>query len=292
MTTPMNTAPRIEVHLLQVGHCRHPEWITLRGGRWSAAEFPSLSALLIHPSRGALLYDTGYATHFDAATRPFPERLYRWITPVQLAPEHTLAQQLARRGIALSDIVRVLISHLHADHVAGLRDLPRARFTALRAEIAQLARLGRLRALTHALLPALLPEDFAERLDYADDAPLRELGPLWSPFAHGFDLFGDGSLVAVPLPGHSSAQMGLLLRDQHDRPVLLAADACWSARAWREQRMPSLLARPLMHDWHAYRATLAGLLAVAQRQPDLLIVPSHCGATLTGFAPAAHGIAA
>ncbi|WP_257388818.1 MBL fold metallo-hydrolase [Tahibacter caeni] len=288
----IGAAPRIEVHLLQVGRCRHPEWITLRGGRWSAAEFPALSALLIHPTHGALLYDTGYAAHFDAATARFPECVYRWITPVQLAPAQTLQHQLAARGVALGDVRRVLISHLHADHVAGLRDLPNARFSALRGEIAGLAGLSRLRGLTRAILPALLPADFAARLDYADDAPGVALGPLWAPFDFGHDLLGDGSLLAVPLPGHSRAQMGLLLRDRDDRPLLLAADACWSARAWREQRMPSLLARPLMHDWQAYRATLAGLQAVARRQPELLIVPSHCAETLQAYAPATARAAA
>lgn len=280
----MKPTPRLRVHLLQVGRCRHPEWITLRGGRWSAAEFPALAALLIHPQHGPMLYDTGYAAHFEAATAPFPERIYRWITPVQLPESQTLARQLACHGVAPHDIVRVLISHLHADHVAGLRDLPRARFSALRDEIAQLQTTGRLRPLMRAVLPALLPDDFTARLDYADDARACALGPLWAPFTQGFDLLGDGSLIAVPLPGHSRAQMGVLLRDADDRPLLLAADACWSARAWREQRLPSLLARPLMHDWPAYRATLAGLLAVANRQPDLLIVPSHCADTIAGYA--------
>lgn len=284
----MKPSPRIRVYLLQVGHCRHPEWVTLRGGRWTAAQFPALAALLVHPHYGALLYDTGYSAHFETATAHFPECVYRWITPVRLAPTQTLTHQLAQCGVATADVRRVLISHLHADHVAGLRDLPRARFSAFRDEVAPLQTLGRVRALTRAVLPALLPDDFATRLDYVDDAPARDLGPLWAPFARGYDLLGDGSLIAVPLPGHSSAQMGVLLRDTDDRPMLLAADACWSARAWREQRMPSLLARPLMHDWSAYRATLAGLLAVANRQPELLIVPSHCAETMAAYAPRAN----
>lgn len=282
------TTTRVRVHLLSVGRCRHPEWITLRGGRWTSAEFPALAALILHPRHGALLYDTGYATHFASATAHFPERLYRWITPVELPHAQTLAVQLAAHGLAPGDIARVLISHMHADHIAGLRDLPRARFSALRDEVTALRRLGRLRGLTRAVLPALLPEDFGARLDVADDAPVRALGPHWQPFSHGFDLLGDGSLLGVPLPGHSSAQMGVLLHDEDDRPLLLAADACWSARAWREQRLPSLFARPLMHDWRAYRATLAGLLAVAQRQPELLIVPSHCVETIAAYAPAAR----
>jgi hypothetical protein len=77
--------------------------------------------------------------------------------------------------------------------------------------------------------------------------------------------------------------LGVLLRTQEDRRVLLAADACWSARAWREQRMPSPLARLIFDDWNAYRRTLGGLHEIAARQPDLAIIPSHCARTLADF---------
>ena len=298
--------PRVELHLLQVGHCRHPEWVTIRGGRWRSVEFPALVGLIVHPFFGPILYDTGYAEHFDAATEPFPERLYRWLTPVALPPEQHLEAQLARRGVRMEDVDRVLISHLHADHVAGLRDLPRARFMACEADVAGIAaiaaatagtaggagsRRGAWRALRQGMLPALLPGDFVPRLKLVDAQPVVELGPAWAPFERGYDLLGDRSLIGIPLPGHSPAQLGVLLRTPDGRPVLLAADACWSARAWQQQRLPSPLARPLFADWHAYRQTLGGLRELARRQPDLLIVPSHCAATFASFAGGATGAA-
>jgi glyoxylase-like metal-dependent hydrolase (beta-lactamase superfamily II) len=269
--------PRVELHLLQVGRCRHPEWVTIRGGRWRAVDFPSLVALIRHPRFGALLYDTGYADHFETATAPFPERFYRWLTPVHLPPEERLAAQLARHGLRSEDVQRVMISHFHADHVAGLRDLPRATFMALEADYARQLGGGQSvwRMLRHGVLPALLPADFGSRLALADGRPVVDLGSAWKPFDRGYDLLGDRSLIGIPLPGHSPAQLGVLLRDQRDRLVLLAADACWSSRAWREQRMPSILARPIFDDWHAYRRTLGGLLQIAQRHPDLEIIPSH-----------------
>jgi glyoxylase-like metal-dependent hydrolase (beta-lactamase superfamily II) len=335
--------PRVGLHLFRVGSCRHPERVTIRGGHWRMVEFPALVALILHPARGPILYDTGYADHFSAATQPFPERLYRWLTPVRLPAEERLGAQLGRFGLRLADVEQVLISHLHADHVAGLRDLPRAGFMALAADVA--AHLGRgrrgdfegreggegregrddlegrkgredlegregreglegceggdgripaasggrggrrtaagaWRFLRRGELPALLPPDFAARLALADERPAADLGPAWAPFERGFDLLGDGSLIGIPLPGHSPAQLGVLLRTEEDRPVLLAADACWSARAWREQRLPACLVRPLFADWTAYRRTLAGLRQVAERHPDLAIVPSHCAATL------------
>jgi glyoxylase-like metal-dependent hydrolase (beta-lactamase superfamily II) len=277
------TTRGVDIHLLEVGHCRHPEWITLRGGQWRVCRFPAMVGLILHPVVGPILYDTGYAERFEAATMPFPERFYRWVTPVTLPPRQHLIAQLRGYGLAPDDIRLVLISHMHADHIAGLRDLPRARFVALRADIDAVRHLGRLAGVRKAFLPALLPANFEERLDYADDHAWRTLDRAWAPFTDGFDLIGDGSLMAIPLPGHSAAQMGLAVRMHDGRPCLLAADACWSARAFRERRLPSILARPLMHDWRAYRDTLGRLGALADANPDLHIVPSHCAASIAAF---------
>jgi len=274
------TTRGVDIQLLEVGHCRHLERITIRGGRWRLCQFPALVVLIRHPEIGPILYDTGYADRFETATTPFPERFYRWLTPVTLPPRQRLAAQLAGYGLEPGDIRLVLISHMHADHVAGLRDLPRARFVALRADIDAVARLGRLSGVCKAFLPALLPDDFEARLDYADDRPSRALGAAWGPFTQGFDVMGDGSLMAIPLPGHSAAQMGLAVQATDGRRCLLAADACWSARAFRDRRLPSVLTRPLMHDWRAYRHTLDNLGALSDAQPDLPIVPSHCAASI------------
>lgn len=157
-------ATRVSVELLRIGHCRHCERMVRADGHWHAVEFPALSVLIRHPQRGALLYDTGYAEHFFRATDPLPERLYRWTTPVTLPAQERLQAQLARRDLALDDIGWCLISHFHADHVGGLRDLPTARFICLHADYAQLRAASRLGGLRRALLPQLLPDDFAQRV--------------------------------------------------------------------------------------------------------------------------------
>jgi hypothetical protein len=65
---------------------------------------------------------------------------------------------------------------------------------------------------------------------------------------------------------------------------LLAADACWLARAYQENRPPHALANLLFSDAHAYRETLADLHHYHQRQPGVHIIPSHCAETLARFA--------
>lgn len=262
--------------LFEVGRCRHLEKAALRGGRFRIVDFPALVVLIQHPGHGPILFDTGYADHFLSETRSFPERLYRLATPPRLLPEERLEAQLRRFGLRPEEIELVLVSHLHADHVAGLRDLPRARFLLRRRELEAFRDLRGFAAVRRGFLPGLLPADFAARASFVEDAPVAELGPAWAPFERGYDLLGDGSLVGIPLPGHTPGQLGILLRAGDGRPLLLAADACWSRAAWREDRPPSLLARPLMADWGDYCRQLAGLKMLADRQPELHILPSHC----------------
>lgn len=269
--------------LFEVGRCRHLERVAIVGGRFRIVDFPALVVLIDHPSHGPILFDTGYAEHFLAETEPFPERLYRIATPPSLPPEERLAVQLARHGVRPEDVELVLVSHLHADHVAGLRDLPRAKFLLLRREFAAFRHLRGFAAVRRGFLPGLLPADFERRALFADDLPMAELGPSWAPFERGYDLLGDGSLLGIPLPGHTPGQLGILLRAADGAPLLLAADACWSARAWQEERPPSLLARPLIADWGEYRRQLGALRQLAGRQPELRIRPSHCPATIAAL---------
>jgi glyoxylase-like metal-dependent hydrolase (beta-lactamase superfamily II) len=111
----------------------------------------------------------------------------------------------------------------------------------------------------------------------------QELPKPWVALGRGFDLIGDGSLLAVPLPGHAAGHMGVVARDEQGRQLLLAADSSWSLRAIRECRLPSVIARPMTHDWAAYRATLGELHRLSVGHPELVILPSHCENSLSAY---------
>lgn len=274
---------RVALHLLSVGFCRHCERVTRAGGSWTPVSFPSICGLILHPAQGPVLFDTGYSSHFEVATRSFPERLYRWLTPVHLDHEQLLTTQLASHGLRPSDIRWCLISHFHADHIAGLKDLTHARFICLQEDFAQLRGLSRVAGLRHGLLPALLPGDFESRLRFANDLPRRQLPGAWAGLAQGYDLLGDDSLLALPLPGHVPGQMGVLLHDAQDREVLLCADACWSLPALQAGQLPMGVTRLIMHQWLQYQRTFALLRDLTQRHPELVVLPSHCQASLKHY---------
>ena len=65
-----------------------------RGAGFCPAEFPALVGLILHPTEGAILFDTGYDPAFFTATHAMPERLYRWVTPVKLKHGEAVSAQL------------------------------------------------------------------------------------------------------------------------------------------------------------------------------------------------------
>ncbi|MDF3197291.1 MBL fold metallo-hydrolase [Pseudomonas sp. 1912-s] len=269
----------VSLSVLRAGWCQHLECLADRGGRWAPTRFPALCGLIRHPDAGWILYDTGYAEHFFNATQALPERLYRSAVPVELPVKEQLLTQLRAFGIGPDDIRTVIISHFHSDHIAGLRDFPQAKFIALEADRKHIDSLRghRWRATLGGHLPALLPDDFAARMTLADTCKKAALPDWMTPFHHGLDLLGDGSLLGVPLPGHSEGQLGLFMPDAQGRPVFLVADACWSVPACRAGRLP---APPALwfasHDAKQYRQTYSGLGELIRREPAVAVLPSHC----------------
>jgi glyoxylase-like metal-dependent hydrolase (beta-lactamase superfamily II) len=274
----------LSMQILQVGSCRHPECVAMRGGSLRPVEFPALCALIRHPTLGNWLFDTGYGDYFHAATNPFPERFYRWVTPNSLPENERLVVQLGALGLRPQDIAGVIISHFHADHIGALRDFPRAALVASHDAYAHVNSLSRVRALSQGFLPALLPADFTSRSRFIESMPAVVLPPELQPFGHGYDILGDGSLLAVPLHGHAQEQFGLLLRRQDGRIVFLSADACWSLKALRESRPPTWLAQRIFADRAGYRQTFDKLKTLSQDHPSVLLIPSHCRETARALA--------
>lgn len=281
MQPPFSTVLKFD--LLKVGLCQHAECAALRRGRFGKIDFPALVGLIEHPQHGLMLYDTGYSRHFFEATRRFPECLYRMVTPVQLPPEEELLAQLEERRIAARDISTIFISHFHADHVAGLRDFPSARFIATGTERRIVEKKGRIGRLRRAYLRDLLPADIDQRLTLAETTPAIPLPHGWQPFTHGHDLLGDASMIGIDLPGHAASQLGVAFRHEtavgHDTTFLIG-DAAWKIEGLAQNRPPSRLAYSLFDNGKAYDATFAQLRTLhLSGTGTARIIPSHCVTT-------------
>ena len=281
----------MKINILHAGYCTAPEHIAIHGGRWRAVHFPAMFALLRHPHFGAMLFDTGYSYHFFDETQKFPNRFYRWLTPVTLLEEDLVVNQLLAFDLRPADISHVFISHFHADHIASLPDLGWSRFVYMPHAFGHLRRpsagsgerLQPSEDIKHAFLRGLIPSDFDSRSHAVDMSKPVLLSEEYAPFRTGYDLLGDASIIGVELPGHAQGQMGLFAREDGGQLFFFVADAAWLKRSIIENRPPHQVTNLLFPDPQAYRATLGNLHTFYRAHPATHIIPSHCEETISHF---------
>jgi glyoxylase-like metal-dependent hydrolase (beta-lactamase superfamily II) len=199
---------------------------------------------------------------------------------VKIRPEENAGAQLKELGVDPTEVAWIVVSHFDPDHIGGLHDFPDARVVCSRNAWSEVAGRSGLDALRHRLLPGLLPEDLAARLLLLSDPR----GPRIGPFDNSLDLFGDGSVRIVSLPGHAPGQLGAFVHVEGTGEVLLCADACWTRRPV-EEGSPSLqgVHRAIAFDRAAQEETYRKLIQLRKEMPDLQILPSHCPETARDF---------
>ncbi len=254
-----------EVKIYPCGSCTNRLGIMFRGMRWEKREFPARAALIRHRELGHILYDTGYS---EEIFRGGPGLwLYRLLNPVRLGKEEGICERLKKDGIPPETVKTILLSHAHPDHIGGLSRFPGCRLVAF-GETLEALEHPRVRNLVFRnLLP---PKGCIEKRNTPGN-PL-ENHFLNRYFGQAYDLFGDGSAIAVRLEGHTRGQMGLWIPDVS---LFLAADACWGSDLVKATRRMRLLPRLLQKDFAAYEDSLKRICRMKRDYPQIRVVFSH-----------------
>jgi glyoxylase-like metal-dependent hydrolase (beta-lactamase superfamily II) len=259
----------VKLWLLNTGYCTANEGALLRNAPRRKVRAYALAALLEHPQEGLILFDTGYAPRLLEEFKRFPSSIYGYLTPTTTRHEWSAISQIKSLGYRTNDIRMVIISHLHADHIAGLHDFSRATFL-LSKDAHKIGSSQGFSALKYGFLPGLLPKNTnVKTVESFRDEEVPELGST-------YNVFGDGLLQLVQLPGHARGQLGLFVQTTRGK-VLLAADGCWSTKAYKENHPPSSFAMYLLFDnVNETLITLEYLHNFHKANPNVLIIPSHC----------------
>ncbi|WP_436857561.1 MBL fold metallo-hydrolase [Citrobacter tructae] len=253
-----------KITAFEVGYCTHIGCMALKGAGFRVCKFPSRAWLLEVGSR-RWLWDTGYSSWFEHYTRDGVFRLYRQFTPVYFDPKQSLAQQLLAQGVVEGDISAIILSHFHADHVAGLRDFPNMACICSGVGWQEVRTLRGFAALRQAFIPGLIPPEFESSLRFIESFARLRLPEALVPFEWGYMLpESQGEIFLVPLPGHAAGHIGAFVQTDSGW-MLLAADAAWSPANYRELRGPSRLANLVMSDPANYYRTLEQLNRLWQK---------------------------
>ncbi|HWW61128.1 MAG TPA: hypothetical protein VN181_07165, partial [Thermoanaerobaculia bacterium] len=90
--------PFDRVRFFNAGDCSQFGYLAASSTR-GLTKFRNVFVHLEHPVHGSSVIDAGYGPHFFDATKPMPQRLYRWTTPVHLDERGHAAAILASHGL-------------------------------------------------------------------------------------------------------------------------------------------------------------------------------------------------
>jgi N-acyl homoserine lactone hydrolase len=183
---------------------------------------PYFFYLVQHPE-GNVLFDSG--VHPDLRDDPHG-RLGEAAEAivVEMGPEDDVVNQLRKIGLEPGDVQHVVQSHLHFDHAGGLEFFPDATVYVQRRE------------LSFAYWPSVYQRGIYIRADF--DHPLH-----WKELEGEYDMFGDGSIVLIPTPGHTPGHQSMLVR-LSEQPILLLSDVTYLMEKMRQRLLPAILWSP------------------------------------------------
>lgn len=240
-----------------------PEAFIVAGGSWLQYRHPVHTAVLVKHPQGTFLFDTGLgrqvAQQFGANT---------WLDRQFFAygPVNPVADQFEKAGWAIDSVKMIVPSHMHWDHISALTDFPDTPVWASTTERDH-ARQG------HA--PGFLQSQFAGVKQWHDLSfkPVAYLG-----FAASLDMFGDGSVVLVPLSGHTAGQIGMFLNLPSGQRYFFTGDVTWTIEGLQWAADRSWLLRQLVqvdHDEPGNQRAIGHIHQIMQRFPELIVVPAH-----------------
>lgn len=193
----------MKMHVLSGGRLRvRKTMYDANAARGETMDVPVLSMLLRH-GQGNVLFDSG--CHPDVAEHAQARwgGLTKIMTPI-MSPGDNVVAALAGIGLGCDDVDVVVCSHLHVDHCGCTTFFPRATVIIHAKEVAA----------------ARAPDAVA--MGYLAAEWERPTPP--ETIDGERDLFGDGRIVLIPLPGHTPGTTGALVALDKSGTFLLASD--------------------------------------------------------------------
>jgi glyoxylase-like metal-dependent hydrolase (beta-lactamase superfamily II) len=255
------TMPDVRFSIINTGEFFQTEWFLISSGSWLKKVNALLPCILVQHPRGTILYDSGLGNNVE---RDFKEAMplgTRFTFPYQ--PTSNARTQMSGK-VDPASIKTIIMSHLHWDHVSGIEDFPDAEIWTTQADYNY----------------AIKKMGFGFSRSVFDNNKVKwrfinfQNKP-YENFDQSLDVFGDGSIVLVLLPGHTPSLIGMFVNLKSGKRFLFVNDASLfsddlkvPAKAWMEKLFVD-------YDKKQTEATIVRIYRLMKQYPDLVIISAH-----------------
>ncbi|MGJ8527882.1 MBL fold metallo-hydrolase [Maritalea sp.] len=258
---------QIKLSAFSTGQNVSPEALIYSGGDLGRYHRSVYSGFVIEHPKATFMLEGGIGTNIAREHADnfnvLEEQLFAF------EQSETAKQRFANADYYASKLDYIVLTHLHWDHAAVIPDFPQLPIWTTEQELTD--------AQATAARQFSIFEEYVMRSD-TDWNFVQFDAKQYGPFERSFDVFNDGSVVAVPLGGHTAGSMGLFVSTANSKRYFFIGDASWSFKAITELRPKIPLVQGMVdHDKEQTETTLALLHEVWKDNPDIQIVPTHDG---------------
>ncbi len=231
----------MKVHVLHTGEVRVSPYLPFGGDNCNLLKASGMttpkedwiwlpvSVYLIEHPKGLILVDTGWHRDMSpegvydkaAQIKSLGSRVLYNVNQGQIPLGEAVDEQLEAMGIKPADLDYVLLTHLDCDHANGLRAVKDAKHIIVAQEELDCARKnGFIR--------------YKKKWWEGVDLQTIEWNGTEGPAQKSFDLFGDGSIKMINIPGHCDGLCAVKITREDGKYVLLFSDGGYATKSWKE----------------------------------------------------------
>lgn len=267
---PASPPASLAVYALTTATVDSNAMFAFRGGSPNDPRLFAMTAFLVEHPKGRLLIDAGTGAdgeaHFEA------QSILMRATSTYSAGRSPRAQ-LEAAGVPTSSIA-IVPTHAHWDHISGVADFPGSAVWLPEAEADLIASDD----LSTELARVVIDPKRIERYDFED-------GP-YLGYPKSRDVFGDGSVVIVPAPGHTPGSVVVFVAVPDGQRYGFVGDVVWQREGLERPAERPWLSRAVVdQDPERVRTQIGHLAALARRFPRLTLIPAHDGRSAAKIPP-------
>lgn len=256
--------PDVSLSIVKTAESKTLEAFFYSGGSWTTPRVGAHSAILVRHPQGDLLFDTGLGNHVD---EQFRESMPFWLKPFMAYEKIGSAQNLLAEEVKKNPIRIIILSHLHWDHASGIKDFPGVEVWTTRKEY------------DWAMRPDAPEGRYIQSQFSGKEVKWRfiqfERVP-YENFDQSLDVFRDGSVVLVPLPGHTPGAIGMFVNLRSGKRVFATGDTTWSLEGFQIPAHKFWISSLLVdYDKNETEQSILKVRRLMREYPKMLIVPAH-----------------
>lgn len=231
----------MKIHVLHTGEVRVSPYLPFGGDNCNLLKASGMttpkkdwiwlpvSVYLIEHPKGLILVDTGWHRDMSpegvydkaAQIKSLGSRVLYNVNQGQIPLGEAVDEQLEAMGIKPADLDYVLLTHLDCDHANGLRAVKDAKHIIVAQEELDCARKnGFIR--------------YKKKWWEGVDMQTIKWNGTEGPAGKSFDLFGDGSIKMINIPGHCDGLCAVKITREDGKYVLLFSDGGYATKSWKE----------------------------------------------------------